>query len=553
MKRIESSVPPAPARGARAPRAHALHAALPALAAAALSALAACSIACSGAPPPSPPPPPRTITAKAHDAALPDAPGEPPREPPPPSGPTRDLRLTYPMWAELPSGLKVATIENRSLPVVHIRVAVLGGSAADGERAGVAALTAELLKRGGAGAMSGRDVLARAAALGGELSVRADFDRITLSLAVTKDALGEALELLAAVVGRPSLSPAEFAKIKKRAVDAAAERARDDAGYGASIILFRDLFSLPAERHPYASFEASPEEISRLTATDCRIFHVRRFVPKNTFVVVAGDVTSADAKAAVVKAWNGFTGGEPSVTPFTDPVAPESLKITLVDRPKSAQSVIRVGVLGPARADEGWPAFTVASQVLGGDVTGRLSTDLVDKRGLALRATSNIIELASSPSVFYVAAEATAPKTGHAVKALLEHIDGISAGAPTAAETEAATRALSDALAIRLGSVGDLADAIVHLRTLGLWDDAFAGYSKALRAMTPEAAGKAAPEHFRSGHAVVVVAGDAEVVGPMLSHFAEVKVVDPTKGFQRIRSIPMNAGASLDAPRPESP
>jgi zinc protease len=542
MKRMESSIL----------RPRALYAALPALAAAALSALAASTIACSSAPPPSPPPPPRAITAKAPDATSPE-PRAPEREPPPPSGPTRDLRLPYPMWAELPSGLKVAAVENRSLPVVHIRVAVLGGSAADGERPGVAALTAELLKRGGAGAMTGRDVLARAAALGGELSVRADFDRTTLSLSVTKDALGEALDLLAAVVGRPSLSPAEFTKIKKRAADTAAERARDDAAYDASLILFRDLFSLPADRHPYASFDASPEEISRLTATDCRTFHARRFVPKNTFVVIAGDVTSADAKAAVVKAFNGFTGGEPAVTSFTDPVAPESIKITLIDRPKSAQSVIRVGMLGPARSDEGWPAFMVASQILGGDVTGRLSNDLVDKRALALSATSNIIELASSPSVFYVAAETPTPKTGHAMKALLEHIDGISAGAPTAAETEAAARALSDALAIRLGSVGDLADAIVHLRTLGLWDDALAVYTKALRAMTPEAAGKAAPEHFRSGHAVVVVAGDAEVVGPVLSHFAEVKVVDPTKGFQRLRSIPMNAGASLDAVRPEGP
>ena len=57
-----------------------------------------------------------------------------------------------------------------------------------------------------------------------------------------------------------------------------------------------------------------------------------------------------------------------------------------------------------------------------------------------------------------------------------------------------------------------------------------------------------AGELLRTGHAVVVVAGDAEKIGPMLSHFGEVKVVDPTHAFDRERSIPMNADAPLEAP-----
>ena len=45
------------------------------------------------------------------------------------------------------------------------------------------------------------------------------------------------------------------------------------------------------------------------------------------------------------------------------------------------------------------------------------------------------------------------------------------------------------------------------------------------------------------------VAGDAAVIGPMLSHFGEVKVVDPTRDFARERTIPMDANAPLEVPR----
>ena len=48
---------------------------------------------------------------------------------------------------------------------------------------------------------------------------------------------------------------------------------------------------------------------------------------------------------------------------------------------------------------------------------------------------------------------------------------------------------------------------------------------------------------------MLVVAGDAAVIGPMLSHFGQVKVVDPTRNFERIRTIAMDASAPLEVER----
>ncbi len=471
----------------------------------------------------------------------------PAREQPPPSGPARPYRLPAVTWVDLPGGVKLGTAVSRALPIVEIRVVVPGGASADGERPGVAALTGALLKEGGAGGLPGREVLARLEALGGNFSVVTGRDAITLRLGVMKDQLPEALALLGAVVQRPMLDAAEHKRVKKRLIERALDSARTDGRWGAQMALYRELYALPAERHPYASFAATPAELERVTSADCRAFHERWFVPKNTTVIVAGDTTPEAVRAAAERAFTDRRAAEPPVLSFTDPMPPEGLKIVLVDRPRSTQSDIFVGVLGPERADPGWPAFAVGAAVLG-SVAGWLSGEVRGRAGLAYTTYARPEEVARGPGPLLAYAGSQTEKTGLALQAVLEQVDRLSRTAPDEGELEVAGRFLSDTLAIRMESVGALAGRIADLRLFNLPDDDHERFRKEVREMTPAFVLKTATEHVRAGHAVVAVAGDAAVIGPMLSHFGEVKVLDPTREFERQRSIPMNASAPLETP-----
>jgi len=501
--------------------------------------------ACAEAPPPAPPPVSMAIPARD---TTPGA-GARPRQPPPPSGPTKPYRFPKVVWAELPSGLKLATISSKALPVVQIRVVVPGGKAADGERPGLSAITASFLEDGGAGNMSSRDLVTRIASLGAELSINDGFDGTSFGLAVTRDRLGEALDLLGAVVARPQMAPAELAKLKKRQSERLADAARTSGGWGALMMLYRDLFALPSEQHPYATWSATPSDIDKITAADCRAFHKKFYVPRNTFVVVAGDTTPEAVRAAVGRAFAGYAGGEAPTISFTEPNRPEARKITLVDRPRSSQSDVFVGTLGPERADKGWGAFAVANQILGGGVSGRLFLDVREKQSLAYSTRSGVAELAHGPTVVTAYAGTQTAKTGLALRGLLDNLDRIATTAPSDVEVETAQRFLAGSFAVRLETIGAVADELSHLRLLGLPDDYDDTYQKELGEITAPLALKAASDHLRAGREIIVVAGDAAVVGPMLSHFGEVKVVDPTRDFARIRSIPMNASAPLEVPR----
>jgi predicted Zn-dependent peptidase len=512
--------------------------------------VAVSALAASCSPPPQHTPTSRPITAPTTTPRDPVA--QPQREQPPPSGPAPDLRLPAALWSELPNGIKLATVQNRVLPVLQIRVAVLTGRAADGERPGLASLTAELVKESGAGGLSSRDTLARIESLGATLSLETEQDYTSIGLAVTRDHLAEALDLLGAITLKSPLNQAQFDRLKKRGVESASALAKEDGDWSARVVLYRDLFALPTERHPYASFDATADEISKITAADCRTFYSRYYVPKNTIVVVTGDTTPEAVRGAAEKALGAYRGAAPPALSFTDPVPQEARKITVIDRPKSSQSNIYVGMLGPRPTDPTYAAFDVARSVLGKAFTGRLFLDLREKRGLAYITFAPLTELAESPSVFYAYAATQTPKTGLAAEALLQHIERLGTTAPEAQEVDTAANNLAGMLAIDLDVPGAIADTVVWLRGLGLPDDFLAGYLKEVRKVTPETSGKAASEHLRAGHEVIVAAGDAQVIGPMLSRFGEVKVVDATNDFRRIRTIARNTSAALEAPQPTS-
>lgn len=518
---------------------------LPPFALVAAAALSACT------PPPEPakPPPPAPKPVPPPPTAT-VAPAPPEDESPPPSGPARELSLPAPAWDELSNGLKVATIASHALPIVQIRVAVLAGSAADGDKPGLAALTADLMKEGGAGGMSGREVIERAESLGASLSVSTGFDRTVLGMGVTKDQMAEALDVLAAVAQKPQMSSSEFAKLRKRRADEAADRARTDGAWMGEMVLFKTLFAQPpgAPQHPYAAYDATAAELGKISAGDCRAFHKRFFVPKNTFVVVAGDVTQDEVKSGVEKAFGSASGNEAPALAYPAPAPLDHLQITVVDRVRSTQSDVFAGMLGPERTSPSWPAFTAASQILGGGVSGRLFLDVREKQSLAYSTETWQEELAHGPSIFVAYVGTQSNKTGVAAKALLDHVERLGTTEPAPQELATATRFLADVTAIRLETVGALANELVDARVLGLPDDYPARYRKQIREVTADAVAKAAAGVAHTARTSLVVAGDAKVVAPMLSHFGEVKVVDPAKGFAVRETLAKNAEAPLELP-----
>lgn len=492
------------------------------------------------------PPPTSTPEPVALETSLSTAPE---REQPPPPSPSLPAPFPKIERASLANGFELAVVEAPALPLVQLRLVIRTGSAADGDLTGISRLTALVLKDGGAGKLTSSDLLSRIETLGANLEIRVQPDATVLSLGVPKRHLDEALELLGTVVREPRFDEKELRKTKARERERVLARAKSSGAWAASMVLWRELYRLPTRLHPYASYDALPSEIDKLERRDLRAFHEQNYVPRNAHLVMAGDIDLETAKETATRFFGSWKGNAPKALAFASPMPKEELTIFVADRPGSAQSDLYLGLLGPELRDEDHTKLAVVNQVLGGGVAGRLFLDVREQRSLAYSTRSSLGELSRGPVPLVLYAGTQTAKTGLTAQALLEHVERLSNEAPSAEELETARRYLVDVLALRMETVGALAEMVTSLEVLGLPDDHYDAQREALRTVTDAEALSVARRYGRPSHAVLVVAGDADKVAPMLSRFGEVRVVSPEGGFARKTTLPPNPEASLELER----
>ncbi len=456
------------------------------------------------------------------------------RERPPASREARPSPFPAVRARTLKNGLSVAIVEAHALPIVQLRVVVRAGMGYAPKQPGLAELTGEMLKAGGTRSMTSAELLRRIEGLGADLSVDVDLDTTTIATGVTRTHFAEALAIVAEVVQSPRFDDTELGKLKARASDEAEDQLRSSGQFTAMHVLFHELY---AEGSPYATYGALPSDIARIGPAAVRDFHKHFYVPKNVTVVVAGDVDGDAAAAQVEKAFGAMAGDAPPKLDFPTKAAAAKRRVIIAHRPKSAQSDVFVVGLGPARDASTWAETRVCNHVLGGGMAGRLFADVREQRSLAYSAYSRVVELAHGPQPVLAYAGTQTEKTADAVTGLLENEQRVVASGVTEHETEAARRYLSDVFAIRMETVGAIANMTAELAGLGLPYEYWDTYRAAVRATSPSAASAAAAKLYQPDTGLIVVAGDADAIGPALARFGEVTVVDPEKQFASIRTL----------------
>ncbi|HEY3493572.1 MAG TPA: pitrilysin family protein [Polyangiaceae bacterium] len=506
--------------------------------------LLAAAIGCGGAPPVTKPAP---VPVKPPPPALTAEPVDPLAEPPPP-GVAPSLPFPSVAHRRLDNGMGIAIVPRRGFPTIELRLVAFSGQATDGTRTGVAALTGKLLKDGGAGNWTSRQLVERAEGLGTRLVVSTDRDSTRIGLSVTSSSLEPALEILAAVAMQPRFSPEEFAKLKQREIDRVKDRARTSPSWLAAMVLYRELYEMPVTTHPYARYDAMPGELAELKLADARDWYRKHITAENTVLVVSGDVEPDAVERAVKQRFAAFRGPRPTPTSFSDARGPGELELFVVDRPESTQSQVLLATLGPERKHDAYPALMTANQILGGGVSGRLFLDVRERRSLAYSTSSWIEEPANGPMPIVLSAGTQTARTADAVAALLEHFEKIGTSAPSAEEAERAARYLSDSFLFKMETAGAIAELTAKLLVLGLQDDAYDEYRHAVRQLDPEQISVTAGRYFEKGRVIVVVAGDANVVAKPLTRFAKVSVIDPEHGFVIARTHPRESAAAPSPP-----
>lgn len=446
----------------------------------------------------------------------------------PDSAPFRDIALVKPTWQTLNNAFTVGTLSQPGLPLVHLRWTILSGISHDDDRPGVSMMTARLMKEGGAGGLSGQKLAEQVELLGSSLDVSVTHDRTVFSMTVTRELLGDAIRSMATVIQSPNLAAADQTSLKKRMVTEAQNLARENAPWVGSVMLHKKLFVSP--QNPYYYFDTPADELQKLTVGDCKTFYQKQYVAKNMFLVAAGDVSHDEVVTLLNAELKTIRVAEPQKPLKTAGIAPAIQSFTVIDRPKSTQSNVYIGALGPPRSSVEWPAWITANHLLGG-TSGRLYSTVREKAALTYSVGSQVAEFAQGPSIAVVHAATEPVKTALTVRAILQEFDKLQTEPPTAANVSNSVRFLSDNTAIRLETVAALAGELTKNHVLGLPDDTPNLLRRSLQNVTHDQVVKVAALYFRPAVAQVVVVGDASLVAPLLSSLGTVLVVDPQASF----------------------
>ncbi|HEX9487588.1 MAG TPA: pitrilysin family protein [Gemmatimonadales bacterium] len=427
------------------------------------------------------------------------------RSKPPELAPPPALKLPAVQTTVLPNGLTLAVVEMHKVPVVDVQLLIDAGAARDPSVApGLATFTATMLQQG-AGARSALDVADEAAFLGAQLGTAASFDGASASIHVPKRRLEAALDLLADVVLRPAFADSEIAR-QRELRGAQLVQQRDEPVSVANIAFPAIVYG---REHPYGHpLNGTDSATARLARESVAEFYRTYYRPNGARILVVGDVTLAQARQLIAARFGGWERGDVPAFPSPAAAPPTAARtVYLIDKPGAAQSVVRIGHLGPVRTTPDWFALEVLNTILGGAFTSRLNQNLRETRGYTYGAFSQFVPRRLSGAFVALASVVTA-KTDSSLIEFLKELRRIRDETVAPAELAKAKAYLTLGLPGDFETTGGAAARFRELLSLGLPLDYYDRYVDRINAVTAADVQRVARQYIAPDRFDIVVVGD---------------------------------------------
>ena len=317
----------------------------------------------------------------------------------------------------LPNGLRVLTTPLAGRFSVTVAVYVGVGARYESEaHAGVSHFIEHLLFKGSERFPTPRAVGLAVEGVGGSLDAFTSYESTGYIARVPAPHLDTAIDLLADMLRRPRLRPADIDK-ERRVVQEELSMIYDEPESWVTVQANHLLFGPDPLGRDILGATASVRRMRRETVAAYLAQHYR---PNNTVVSIAG---AFDPAYALDRLGAAFGDWEPAPTPPYPTLVPlpaDAPRLALDTRPIE-QAHLRVALRGVARDDPDYYPLQVLCTLLGEGMSSRLSLDLREQAALAYNVYSDDVYFQDTGALgIYAAVEPRrAPK---AVAAILGHL-----------------------------------------------------------------------------------------------------------------------------------
>lgn len=421
----------------------------------------------------------------------------------PQPGPAPVIQLGEPERFTLKNGLTVLIVENNKLPRAAVSLSLDNSPIAEGELAGVSAMTAALLGKGSA--TIDKDSFNEEVDF---MGATINFGSQSASASSLSRYFGRVLELMADAALHPNFTQEEFDKEKdilldgiksvEKSVTTAARRVENLLAYG--------------KDHPYGEY-VSKESVERVKLADVDAFYKRYFLPNNAYLVIVGDVDAGDLRKQVKKLFGKWKKKNLSTDPIPDVTNVSTTQIDFVNMPNAVQTEVTVqNTVSLRKKDADYFPLLIANGILGGGGEARLFLNLREDKGYTYGSYSSMGNNKYTASRFRASASVRNAVVDSAVVELLYEIDRMKKEVVSDEELNRAKAKYVGSFVRAVEQPSTVAAYALEIETEGLPDDFYTTYLESVNNVTKEDIQRVAQKYFLVDQARIVVTGKASEV-----------------------------------------
>ena len=446
-----------------------------------------------------------------------------PQATPPPPAPPRSGTFPKPVEETLPNGLRVIVIQRSESPLVTAQLLIKNGGEVDpAELAGLADMTANLLTKGTQSRDATR-IAQEIESLGGSLDSVARWDSSFVNVSVMSSKVGQAMEILADVVRRPTFKSEEVERLRQQYLDNVT-LALGDPGSIARFVAARVVFGDSPYGHPISG---TTESLTRITAADIAKLHARYYRPDNAILVIGGDISAKDGLELSKRHfgdWQKPSTPLPAISAAVGGAPPKNARVVVIDKPDAGQAAVFVARAGINRKDPDYYRGIVANSVLSG-YSGRLNQEIRIKRGLSYGAGS-ALDARRDVGPFVASAQTKNESGGVVADLLLGEVGRLSSLPPADAELTPRKAVLIGGFSRNLETAGGLVGQVGSLALYGISLDEINRYITNVQSITTADIQKFAGARLDSKTSNIIIVGNAKAfLADLQKRYGNIEVI----------------------------
>ena len=253
-------------------------------------------------------------------------------------------------------------------------------------------------------------------------------------------------------------------------------------GYVASVTLRQKLFG---NAHPYGKSQQE-SSIEAVQTQDLRDFYAQRINTRPRAVVLSGKVSESDV--ALVNQILGQNNPQWQNTSL--PISPildqtDAASHTIIDKPDSVQTSIRLGKRLITRHHPDWFKMQVTNEILGGYFGSRLMKNIREEKGLTYGISSSALSF-SNDGYFIISSECKKELAAQVSEEIEKEIRKLQTELVPDDELQTVKNYMTGQFVGNLNTPFEIADRIKTIQLEKLDPDFYANYVRKIRSVSPQ-------------------------------------------------------------------